>query len=204
LANIMLDPLDHELEKRGLRFARYADDFLVLVKSAPAARRVMSSIIRVVEARLGLVVNRQKSQAGPLTRCTFLGFAFRRKQMVWSDKALGRFQERIRENTSRRRDVHMSRRLEELRRYAVGWLNNSWDQSHRVASASVREAKLGSGYGRHRHLTGTDPCLEPDFLRRTSSNWKDNSPSGADPDVIGVGFLRRFGRRRWNWRAPTG
>jgi RNA-directed DNA polymerase len=123
LANIMLDPLDRELEKRGLRFARYADDFLILVKSASAARRVMDSIIRFVETRLGLVVNRQKSQAAPLARCTFLGFAFRRKQVIWSDKARARFKEWIREITSRRRGVNMSRRLEELRRYAVGWLN---------------------------------------------------------------------------------
>ena len=123
LANIMLDPLDKELEKRGLRFARYADDFLILVKSGSAARRVMASITRFVETRLGLVVNRQKSQAAPLTRCTFLGFAFRRRHVVWSDKALDRFKERIREITSRRRGVNMSRRLEDLRRYAVGWLN---------------------------------------------------------------------------------
>jgi RNA-directed DNA polymerase len=123
LANIMLDPLDQELEKRGLRFARYADDFLVLVKSASAARRVMASITRFVEGRLGLVVNRQKSQAAPLTHCTFLGFAFRRRQVVWSDKALGRFKERIREITSRRRGINMPSRLAELRRYAVGWLN---------------------------------------------------------------------------------
>lgn len=79
LANIMLDPLDQELEKRGHRFARYADDFLILVRSARAARRVMQSVIAYVEGRLGLVVNRQKSQAAPLARCTFLGFALRRR-----------------------------------------------------------------------------------------------------------------------------
>ena len=123
LANVMLDPLDKELEKRGLRFARYADDFLILVKSASAARRVMASITRFVETRLALVVNRQKSQAAPLTQCTFLGFAFRRRQVVWSEKALGRFQERIREITSRRRGINMASRLTELRRYVVGWLN---------------------------------------------------------------------------------
>jgi len=123
LANIMLDPLDQELEKRGHRFARYADDFLILVRSARAARRVMQSVIRFVEVRLGLVVNRQKSQAAPLARCTFLGFALRRGQVVWTDKAYRRFKERIKEITSRSWGVSMSRRLEELRRYAVGWLN---------------------------------------------------------------------------------
>jgi RNA-directed DNA polymerase len=123
LANIMLDPLDKELEKRGHRFARYADDFLILVRSARAARRVMQSVIRFVEVGLGLVVNRQKSQAAPLTRCTFLGFAIRRGKVVWTDKAYRRFKERIKEITSRSWGVSMPRRLEELRRYAVGWLN---------------------------------------------------------------------------------
>ena len=123
LANLMLDPLDKELEKRGHRFARYADDFLILVKSARAAHRVMASVTRFVEARLGLVVNRQKSQAAPLHRCTFLGFAIKRGKVVWTDKAYQRFKERIKEITSRSWSVSMPRRLEELRRYAVGWLN---------------------------------------------------------------------------------
>jgi RNA-directed DNA polymerase len=76
-----------------------------------------------VETRLALVVNRQKSQAAPLTRCTFLGFSFRRGQVVWSDQALARFQERLREITSRRRGINMPSRIKELRLYAVGWLN---------------------------------------------------------------------------------
>ena len=123
LANVMLDPLDKELERRRLRFARYADDFLILVKSVRAARRVMQSVTRFVEGRLGLVVNRQKSQAAPLHHCTFLGFQIRRGKVVWSEKAYRRFKERIQEITSRSRGISMSRRLEELRRYAVGWLN---------------------------------------------------------------------------------
>ena len=87
LANIMLDPLDKELERRGLRFARYADDFLILVKSLRAAQRVMQSITRFVEVRLKLVVNRQKSQAAVLSACTFLGFQIRRGRVVWTEKA---------------------------------------------------------------------------------------------------------------------
>jgi hypothetical protein len=76
-----------------------------------------------VEGRLGLVVNRQKSQAAPLVRCTFLGFQIKRGRVVWSEKALRRFKERIQEITSRSRGISMFRRLDELRRYAVGWLN---------------------------------------------------------------------------------
>ena len=123
LANIMLDPLDKELERRGLRFARYADDFLILVKSLRAAQRVMQSITRYVEARLKLVVNRQKSRAAPLSGCTFLGFEIRRGRIVWSDKALKRFKERVQQITGRSRGVSMRRLLTELRRYVVGWLN---------------------------------------------------------------------------------
>ncbi len=123
LSNIMLDPLDKELERRRLRFARYADDFLILVKSLRAAQRVMQSISRFVEVRLKLVVNRQKSRAASLSACTFLGFQIRRGKIVWTDKAQKRFKERVQEITSRSRGVSMPRLLTELRRYAVGWMN---------------------------------------------------------------------------------
>jgi RNA-directed DNA polymerase len=123
LANIMLDPLDKELERRGLRFARYADDFLILVRSLRAAQRVMQSITRYVEMRLKLVVNRQKSKAAPLGQCAFLGFELRRGKIVWTEKAQQRFKERIQEITSRSRGVSTFCMLRELKRYVVGWLN---------------------------------------------------------------------------------
>jgi RNA-directed DNA polymerase len=123
LANIMLDPLDKELERRGLRFARYADDFLILVRSLRAAQRVMQSITRYVETRLKLVVNRQKSKAAPLGQCAFLGFEIRRERIVWTQKVQQRFKERIQEITSRSRGVSTFCMLRELRRYVVGWLN---------------------------------------------------------------------------------
>jgi RNA-directed DNA polymerase len=123
LANIMLDPLDKELEWRGLRFARYADDFLILVKSLRATQRVMQSLTRFVEVRLRLVVNRQKSRAAALSSCAFLGFQIIRGRIVWTDKALQRFKERIQAITSRSRGVSTFCMLRELRRYVVGWLN---------------------------------------------------------------------------------
>ena len=123
LANIMLDPLDKELERRGLRFVRYADDFLILVKSLRAAQRVMQSVTRFVEVRLRLVVNRQKSRAAALSACAFLGFQIRRGRLVWTDKAQERFKERIQEITSRSRGVSTFCMLRELRRYVVGWMN---------------------------------------------------------------------------------
>ena len=104
LANIVLDPLDKELEARGHKFARYADDFIVMVKSAKAAQRVMASLIHYCEGRLKLVVNRAKSQTAPVQSCAFLGYQVgKRGKLVWTLKALHRFKQRVREITRRNR-----------------------------------------------------------------------------------------------------
>ena len=124
LANITLDPLDKELERRGHRFARYADDFLVMVKSAKAAERVMESLTRFVEGRLKLVVNRAKSKAAPLKQCAFLGFQIgTRGKAVWTAKAHARFKQRVKEITRRNRGHKVQDVIDELRRYVTGWLN---------------------------------------------------------------------------------
>lgn len=124
LANIVLDPLDKELEARGHKFARYADDFIVLVKSAKAAQRVMASLIRFCEGRLQLVINRAKSRATVLKSCAFLGYQIdARGKLVWTLKALHRFKQRVREITSRNRGHRVQDVIDELRRYILGWLN---------------------------------------------------------------------------------
>ncbi len=83
----------------------------------------MQNITRFVEAKLKLVVNRQKSKAAYLSDCAFLGFQIRRGSIVWTDKAFKRFKERIEKITSRSRGVSMRALLTELGRYVVGWLN---------------------------------------------------------------------------------
>jgi RNA-directed DNA polymerase len=124
LANIVLDPLDKELEARGHKFARYADDFIVMVKSPRAAGRVMASLIRFAEDKLKLVVNRAKSQTAPLKACSFLGFQIGvRGKVAWTAKALARFKERVREITRRNRGHRAQDVIDELRLYVTGWLN---------------------------------------------------------------------------------
>lgn len=124
LANIVLDPLDKELETRGHKFARYADDFIVMVKSAKAAGRVMASLIRFAEDTLKLVVNRAKSQAAPLKACSFLGFQIGvRGKVVWTAKVLARFKQRVKEITRRNRGHRVQDVIDELRLYVNGWLN---------------------------------------------------------------------------------
>jgi RNA-directed DNA polymerase len=83
----------------------------------------MQSVTRFVEVGLKLVVNRQKSQAAPLSKCAFLGFQILRGRIVWTEKAQKRFKERTQEITSRSRGVSTFCMLRELRRYVVGWLN---------------------------------------------------------------------------------
>lgn len=121
LANILLHQLDQELEWRGHRFARYADDMVILVKSERAAQRVMGSITRYLETKLKLKVNSVKSKVAPMSECAFLGFTIKGKKIRWTDKALTNFQHRIKELTGRSWGVSMEYRLRKLGQYLRGW-----------------------------------------------------------------------------------
>ena len=123
LANVMLDDLDKELERRGLRFARYADDFLIFVRSRSAAQRVLRSVGQFIEGYLALIINEAKSKAARLRECTFLGFRIHRGKLRWTDAAVQTFKQRVREITDRHNGKSMRSRLLALRRYVVGWLN---------------------------------------------------------------------------------
>ena len=127
LSNIMLDDLDRELWRRGLRFARYADDIRVFVRSKRAASRVMASITQVIEERLHLVVNREKSKVVPASVMTMLGFGFYfargGKVRIRADpKAIARLKMRIKQLTSRRWSIAMDERIIQINRYVVGWM----------------------------------------------------------------------------------
>ncbi|MDP2096831.1 MAG: reverse transcriptase domain-containing protein, partial [Hydrogenophaga sp.] len=121
LANIRLHQLDLELERRGHRFARYADDLGLLVKSERAAQRVMDSITRYLETKLKLKVNLAKSKLAPMSECAFLGFTIKGKKIRWTDKALADFRHRTKELTGRSWGVSMEYRLRKLGQYLRGW-----------------------------------------------------------------------------------
>ena len=122
LANILLHQLDCELARRGHRFARYADDMVILVKSQRAAERVMRSITRYLETTLKLKVNLAKSRVAPMSDCSFLSFTIRGKKIRWTDKALAAFKHRVKELTGRSWGVSMNYRLHKLGQYVRGWL----------------------------------------------------------------------------------
>jgi RNA-directed DNA polymerase len=123
LANIVLDDLDKELERRGHRFVRYADDFVILVKSQRASGRVMTSIKRFIERKLRLKVNEDKSQVAKAEQISFLGFTFKSGKIRWSDKAFKQFRLRIKELTGRSWFVSMEYRIEKIALYLRGWMN---------------------------------------------------------------------------------
>jgi len=91
LSNIILDVLDKELEKRGHKFVRYCDDFVILVKSQRAGNRVLSSVIRFLEKRLKLMVNENKSQVVPINQYKFLGFSFKGNKIIAHPRSLAKF-----------------------------------------------------------------------------------------------------------------
>ena len=125
LSNIVLDELDQELEQRGLRFVRYADDSNVYVRSRRAGERVMESVKRFIATRLKLTVNSEKSAVARPWQRKFLGFSFTNagvpKRRI-APKAVDRFKERVRDITCRTRGVSTERMAEELARYLRGWL----------------------------------------------------------------------------------
>jgi RNA-directed DNA polymerase len=125
LSNIVLDEFDRELERRGLRFARYADDSNIYVRSRRAGERVMESITRFITTKLKLKVNEQKSAVGQPGERKFLGFSFtgaEEPRRRIAPKAVQRFQERVRELTNRTRGVSIERMAEDVARYLRGWI----------------------------------------------------------------------------------
>ena len=124
LSNILLDDFDKELERRKLKFVRYADDFVIFVRSQRSAERVFASVQRFLTQHLKLVVNEQKSSVRPARGCEFLGFAFvgNRVTITVAPKKLKAFKRRVKELTGRSRGISMERRLTDLNRYVRGWI----------------------------------------------------------------------------------
>ena len=122
LSNIVLNELDHELEKRGHRYCRWADDFLILVKSERAAKRVMGGIVKYLEGELNLPVNKEKSEVSEVKRAPFLGFQILRGKIRVSNKARLKFKDKIRGLTRRNNPLSMYQIIQDLNQYLQGWV----------------------------------------------------------------------------------
>lgn len=124
LSNVVLDELDRELERRGHRFIRYADDCNIYVRSERAGQRVMENISQFITRTLKLKVNPSKSKVDRPWRCKFLGFRItvgKQTKRSIAPSSLSRFKERVRKLTCYRRGVTIEQMIENLNRYLIGW-----------------------------------------------------------------------------------
>ena len=126
LANVMLDDLDKELERRGLAFVRYADDAMIFVHSRRAGERVLASVTRFLDRTLHLPVNPTKSAVDRLTRRPYLGFKFLKHRDHYriglARESLRRVKRRLRELTDRHAPGRLEARIQQTNRYLAGWI----------------------------------------------------------------------------------
>ena len=128
LSNIMLNELDKELEKRGLRFTRYADDCIIVVKSEKAANRVMETITKFIEKKLGLKVNAEKSKVARPNQIKYLGFGFYstnsgRIKPKPHLKSIQKFKRKLKQLTKRSWSISLDTRIVKLNQVIRGWIN---------------------------------------------------------------------------------
>lgn len=128
LSNIMLNELDKELEKRGLRFTRYADDCIIVVQSEKAANRVMESITKFIEKKLGLKVNAEKSKVARPNQIKYLGFGFYyTKTGIIKPKphlkSIQKFKRKLKQLTKRSWSISLDERIIKLNQVIRGWIN---------------------------------------------------------------------------------
>ena len=128
LSNIMLNELDKELEARGLNFVRYADDCIILVKSEKAANRVLTSITKFIEKKLGLKVNAEKSKVTRPTKTKYLGFSFwKNSKGQWKPKPhLKSYQKlikKLKQLTDRSWSISLDNRIKKINYVVRGWIN---------------------------------------------------------------------------------
>ncbi|QCR33710.1 group II intron reverse transcriptase/maturase [Lysinibacillus sp. SGAir0095] len=129
LSNIMLNELDKELESRGLQFVRYADDALIFVKSEKSANRVMESVVKFIEKKLGLIVNAEKSKIARPKDLKFLGFGYyydskyKKYQVRPHPMSVQKFKRKLRQLTKRNWSIPLDYRILKLKQVIFGWVN---------------------------------------------------------------------------------
>lgn len=127
LSNIMLNELDKELEARGLHFVRYADDCIIAVRSSAAANRVMGTITKWIEKKLGLKVNMTKTKVTKPSNLKYLGFSFIKMNDKWEaiphKDSIAKFKRTLKKLTSRKWSVDMDYRIKKLNEVIRGWIN---------------------------------------------------------------------------------
>ena len=208
LANVLLDEVDRELERRGHRFVRYADDCNVYVRSQRAGERVMAGLRRLY-GRLRLKVNEAKSAVASAFGRKFLGYALWRAprgevRRAVAAQALGAFRQRVRQTTRRSGGRSMVQVAEELRRYVPGWKAyfqlaqtprvfrelDEWLR-HRLRALQLKHWRRGTTVFRELRRLGASPVYAARIARHTG-RWWHNSRLGLN-QVLSISYFDRLG-----------
>ena len=188
LSNLVLDVFDRELERRGHRFVRYADDSNIYVRSRRAGERVMQSVTEFITRRLKLKVNAQKSSVARPWHRKFLGFSFtssKEPKRRIAPKSLARFKQRVRELTRRNGGVSMAQRIHRLAVYLRGWRSyfgycqtptvveqlDSWVRRRLRAAAWKQWKRIRTRYKRLRQL-GVNPTKARHCANSSDGPWR--------------------------------
>lgn len=205
LSNVMLNPLDKELEKRGHSFARYADDLIIMVKSQRAGNRVLRSLTCYIEDDLQLKVNTEKSQVVKSSQCKFLGFSFHGKQIRWHPKSVEKFKYRVRELTNRTWGVSMETKIRKLSVYLRGWINyygigNQYQRCVDLDHWVRRRVRMcfwkqwGRPRTKIRNLIRLDvPIKAAVACGRSSKSWWRSSKTPGINMALGLKYLKEKG-----------
>lgn len=188
LSNLLLDDFDRELEKRGLKHVRYADDANIYVRSERAGQRVKGNLTRWLTNRLKLKVNEEKSAVSHPENRKFLGYSFRIDKRVWcivAPESMERFKRRIREMTRRATGKSLKQVIQLLKRYVTGWMNyyslNEWPSlitgagkwiRRRLRSLLWRQWKTGWNRFDELYTRGVSRSLSAQTAGSSRSTWR--------------------------------
>ena len=178
LSNIVLDELDKELEKRGLRFVRYADDCSIYLKSPRAGERVKEGISEFIEKTLRLKVNQEKSKISAPSKSSLLGFSFYKNSEGWQLRihanSYRKLKAKIRQLTKRRNTVSLESRIEKLTPVIRGWVNY-----FKIAKAQKRMQAL-------------DEWCRSRLRASTWSLWKRTRTRIRELERLGIGPTKAY------------
>ncbi|MCP5040196.1 MAG: group II intron reverse transcriptase/maturase, partial [bacterium] len=220
LSNIVLDELDWELDRRGLRFVRYADDFNVYVRSERAARRVMASLSRFIEGRLRLLVNADKSEVARPEQVHLLGFSLRKRpvdegvEVHLSKRSKERLDTKIRTLTPRNWGRSLKECLQEVSIYVRGWVGyfrlcteegaklfQRYDAHirRRVRAIVVKQKKRARNLYRHLRASGVSERGAADAAWCSKSPWKRSIRFGLQNAYPNAWFHARMDSLWLGW-----
>ena len=223
LSNIVLDELDWELERRGLRFVRYADDFSVFVQSERAGRRVMNSIRKFIERRLRLMVNEDKSSVSGPIDLTFLGFHLSKSEdgsvaVAISERTKERMDARIHELTPRTWGRSLNACFGDLNRYLRGWIGYfrlcTEDQlrplhksdahiRRRLRAIIIRQKKRPQHLYRHLIACDVPPRSAAHTAYQRTGVWRRSVSSGIHKAYPNAWFATQLIMLTNQWHAPN-